>query len=488
MSGTIQPDGSIGPVSSIFDKAKAAHEQGFKVFLIPKGQELQAFTVERVETPAPGFTFVRSSVQYRNITRYAAENWNLTVIQISDIKDVYDIMIKGKNATIPNKIISTDETVLEEAALTQVVSPMFRLAKSQILSAEAELAQAKEGLLKSKLDSKTLEDALDLLKISESEVSDAKAALNSNYLYGAANHGFKAAVLSKSANDIIKFNSLSSAEQKSFLNKRKSEASVILRKAQQKLSDISIYETDTGSYEWAVAAQNRLAQAEQQFDQLEGADNPLNALALVEGWNDISVSLYEIAKESVSEKNFNKKMFANSSAQTIVKVANEVQRFTLPPSGVVWLLQVSEREYNKQWYLAAYVDSNTALSRIDAQRALNVRSFEDLTNYAEAQIDSVDDKNSAWAKLYKEQAKLNLFYAQRDQDAELIDDALMFASQAKIYADLAEKVSAAPRATKIQPAEVPSLLLIALIGIFAAGYFIFRFLNEPDLKPKKRRL
>src|SRR3989344_785417 len=81
MSGTIQPDGSIGPVSSIFDKAKAAHEQGFKVFLIPKGQELQAFTVERVETPAPGFTFVRSSVQYRNITRYAAENWNLTVIQ-----------------------------------------------------------------------------------------------------------------------------------------------------------------------------------------------------------------------------------------------------------------------------------------------------------------------------------------------------------------------------------------------------------------------
>ncbi len=488
MTGTIQPDGSIGPVSSIFEKAKAAHDNGFEIFLIPKGQELQAFNVERVETPAPGLSIIRSSVQYRNVTRFAAENWNLTIIQVSDIKDVYDVILARRNATLRAKIEGQTPSSLKEAALTQEVSPMFNLARSQILIAEAELAQAKEKLLKSKLDSKTLEDALDLLKISESELSDAKSALNSNYLYGAANHAFKAAVLSKSASDIIEFNSLSSAAQKSFLNKRSSEASIVLRKAQQKLSDISIYETDTGSYEWAVAAQNRLAQAEQQLDQLEEADNIFNALSLAEGWADISVSLYEIAKESQSGEKFDKKIFANSSAQTIINVADEVQRFTLPPTGVVWLLQVSEREYNKQWYLAAYVDSNTALSRIETQRALNVRNFEDLSKYAESQINSIEEKNSAWAKLYKEQAKLNLFYAQRNQDSEFIDDALMFASQAKVYSDLAEKVSTAPRVAKFQPSEFPTLLVIVLVGVFAAGYYLYRVFHKPEIKPKKRRV
>ena len=41
ITGTINPDGSIGPVSGIIPKAKAAKAVGAKVFLVPKGQSVQ---------------------------------------------------------------------------------------------------------------------------------------------------------------------------------------------------------------------------------------------------------------------------------------------------------------------------------------------------------------------------------------------------------------------------------------------------------------
>jgi len=41
ITGTINPDGSIGPVGGIVEKAKAAKEAGAVLFLVPEGQSIQ---------------------------------------------------------------------------------------------------------------------------------------------------------------------------------------------------------------------------------------------------------------------------------------------------------------------------------------------------------------------------------------------------------------------------------------------------------------
>lgn len=41
ITGTINPDGSIGPVGGIVEKAKAAKEEGAVLFLVPEGQSIQ---------------------------------------------------------------------------------------------------------------------------------------------------------------------------------------------------------------------------------------------------------------------------------------------------------------------------------------------------------------------------------------------------------------------------------------------------------------
>ncbi|MEM5878945.1 MAG: S16 family serine protease [Candidatus Aenigmatarchaeota archaeon] len=48
ITGTINPDGSIGPVGGIEEKAKAAKEAGIEIFLVPEGQGTQvSYTPKR---------------------------------------------------------------------------------------------------------------------------------------------------------------------------------------------------------------------------------------------------------------------------------------------------------------------------------------------------------------------------------------------------------------------------------------------------------
>lgn len=43
ITGTINPDGSIGPVGGILEKAKASKDDGVKLFLVPRGQGSQTY-------------------------------------------------------------------------------------------------------------------------------------------------------------------------------------------------------------------------------------------------------------------------------------------------------------------------------------------------------------------------------------------------------------------------------------------------------------
>jgi len=81
ITGTINPDGTIGPVGAIAEKATAAKEVGATLFLVPAGQSVQKVynPVQKCENVGP--------VQYCT-TNYITQNVNVSKTAGIEVKEV----------------------------------------------------------------------------------------------------------------------------------------------------------------------------------------------------------------------------------------------------------------------------------------------------------------------------------------------------------------------------------------------------------------
>ncbi|MCD6496617.1 MAG: hypothetical protein J7K54_05075 [Candidatus Aenigmarchaeota archaeon] len=98
MTGTIDSDGRIGMVGGILEKAKAASEAGYRIFLIPKGQSKITYYEKRVEKEPFGFGFYLYNTYYVprtvDITQEVRDKWGLKLIEVSDINEVLNIALE----------------------------------------------------------------------------------------------------------------------------------------------------------------------------------------------------------------------------------------------------------------------------------------------------------------------------------------------------------------------------------------------------------
>ena len=87
LTGTINLDGSIGPVSSILEKAEIVVEEG-DTFLIPYGQSV--VEVEQViEEQAGPLVIEEKSTKTIDLKKYAKEHWNLTVKEVKTVQEAF---------------------------------------------------------------------------------------------------------------------------------------------------------------------------------------------------------------------------------------------------------------------------------------------------------------------------------------------------------------------------------------------------------------
>ncbi|AHL22820.1 S16 family serine protease [Thermococcus nautili] len=84
MTGMINPDGSIGPVGGILEKAAAAHQAGVKLFLIPEGQRIQ-YVQETQKKEIGGVIEINTETKPVDVVKYAEERWGLKVVEVKDI-------------------------------------------------------------------------------------------------------------------------------------------------------------------------------------------------------------------------------------------------------------------------------------------------------------------------------------------------------------------------------------------------------------------
>jgi len=85
MTGTIEPDGSIGRIGGVSEKADAAGKYGAKIFLVPKGQGVTQ--VESSDEKREGVFIYRSCIlQEKPLSPITESQYGMKVVEIDDIK------------------------------------------------------------------------------------------------------------------------------------------------------------------------------------------------------------------------------------------------------------------------------------------------------------------------------------------------------------------------------------------------------------------
>ncbi len=169
VTGTIDPDGTVGPVGGVLAKARAAAQAGAKVFLIPSGTKIQVEHVKTVDSPSPGVFVEQDQTVRTDIVKYGRENLGLDVREVSSINEVAREAFSGFNGTMP-------EVRIEEIPLVQENYSDAEAGIREIARRGLERAREAANSSGSSAFDKQLEEAGRLYAM--------------NYFYSAANEAF----------------------------------------------------------------------------------------------------------------------------------------------------------------------------------------------------------------------------------------------------------------------------------------------------------
>ncbi|MCD6403810.1 MAG: hypothetical protein J7L59_01340 [Nanoarchaeota archaeon] len=190
ITGTINPDGSIGPVGGILAKAEAAYKAGADYVLIPKGQSISY--VEETHTTRIGpITQTETRIIPVNVSQYALENWGLKVMEVSEIEDAfkemtgYEIVRERK----PAHIVTSEYIGLMKGMSKMIMDEARKmLANSTEQLGRGGLSYTNYQSVKNLIDqaSELMDQAEELYSIGQyySAASYAvRSLINSNYAY-----------------------------------------------------------------------------------------------------------------------------------------------------------------------------------------------------------------------------------------------------------------------------------------------------------------
>jgi len=91
-TGTISPDGSIGLVGGVLEKAEVAASKGAKEFLVPRGQGTVTGYREVKTEPVPGFTIITYESYQIDLKEYLTDKgYNIEVVEVYHIIQAYKL-------------------------------------------------------------------------------------------------------------------------------------------------------------------------------------------------------------------------------------------------------------------------------------------------------------------------------------------------------------------------------------------------------------
>ncbi|MEM2282573.1 MAG: S16 family serine protease [Candidatus Hadarchaeales archaeon] len=94
ITGTIQPDGSVGEVGGIYYKAKAAAEKGKKLLLVPSGQS-KVIMYQQVTRQVGWWRWTTYQPVEVDLNEWSEnQGWGLEIREVSNIQQVIELMLE----------------------------------------------------------------------------------------------------------------------------------------------------------------------------------------------------------------------------------------------------------------------------------------------------------------------------------------------------------------------------------------------------------
>ncbi|MBI5225894.1 hypothetical protein HY994_01485 [Candidatus Micrarchaeota archaeon] len=95
LTGTVEPDGTIGPVGKILEKAKAVRAAGYRTFLVPQGESVQNVVVEECKQQQTDNGFMRQCASTSRSQDIASLVPGLSIVEVKDVLDAYRMIKSG---------------------------------------------------------------------------------------------------------------------------------------------------------------------------------------------------------------------------------------------------------------------------------------------------------------------------------------------------------------------------------------------------------
>jgi len=183
MTGMINPDGTIGPVGGILEKASAAASVGDKLFLIPQGQRIQVVQ-ETKKRSIGGIIQITTTSKKVDVAQYAKERWGL---EVKEVADIYDAVYYFTGHRLPKPqvppTITIDTSFLKDDAQSdyQNTTDYYNKVLKELKNSNVDYATYS-----------TLKQALDEAK---GIIDEAKDDMDSGMYYSALSKDFQARIV-----------------------------------------------------------------------------------------------------------------------------------------------------------------------------------------------------------------------------------------------------------------------------------------------------
>ncbi|NJE85264.1 ATP-dependent protease [Thermococcus sp. CX2] len=201
MTGMINPDGTIGPVGGILEKASAAHDVGAEIFLIPQGQRIQ-YVQETQRNEIGGIVEINTQTKKVDVVEYAKERWGLQVIEI---KDIYDAVYYFTGHRIPRPqapaYVKIDTSFLRDDAMKDYENTT------------AYYQQTLEKLKKSDVSYAAYTTLMEALNEAAGILNQSKEALDDGRYYTALSKDFQARIIIRHVDWYLDVNSPNDIER-----------------------------------------------------------------------------------------------------------------------------------------------------------------------------------------------------------------------------------------------------------------------------------
>ncbi len=432
LTGTITAEGGVGSVGGVFEKSKEAAKIGIKLFMIPPGDTRQTVKED-------------GEVKSINIVDYANKNWGIKIIEVDNIDEVlFYAFAEIDSIDVNAGEIPLIDFIPEKIKLDESLTPMKTLTEKYLSDAKDSVRSAKTALSGTMLNEPALVDAM-LSYLNESEKTLAKGEIlyEQNFLYSAANYSFLATINSNFVRDVSENPSLLSRNSTAFNDK--------IKKLSRDIDSLS-YDLNrfipVDSFEWHIAAKERLSWAKLKLDGLNVSDDIViiveqNGLDL-ERVADLLDYEYALAWYSVSKdffeltKGTTRGILPDSGLNNLVDsyIADAENGFeamgALEAADIKRRLDSAKMLRKEGWIYASLFDSSSALALINSETFSKDKSLSQLQLSLLEKLVALDQKiiknetEFVWARLYLDHAKYYFdsseFYSSREQPALALEN------------------------------------------------------------------